>query len=83
MTNTASSLDVLAPLNGAAAAFGALSRSFGPVVAGNMLGWGLSVGYVVVPYFMLAAVATGGAAFTFWLKDKRDDDDDDDNNDDD
>jgi hypothetical protein len=65
-------MEAIARLNGATAAFGALARSVGPVIAGNVFEWGLRLGYVVIPFWLLAAVSGSALLMIPWLKDHPD-----------
>ena len=59
----------MARVNGAAAAFGCLARSVGPLVSGKLFDVGMKVGYLQIPFWTLGAVALAGAVEAVWLVD--------------
>ncbi|KAH6687873.1 major facilitator superfamily domain-containing protein [Plectosphaerella plurivora] len=69
LTNSASDLRILGTLNGFATMFSGLGRAVGPAGAGAAFSWGLQRGYIITPWWFLAAVATLGAISTIWLVD--------------
>ena len=69
MTNTVLAKRFLARINGAGASFGCLARSIGPLVAGKMFDLGMKIHYIIVPFWILAAVATCGAVESALLSD--------------
>ena len=67
MTNSARSLRLLGTLNGVATSISALGRATGPFVSGILFTWGINVGYVIVPWWALAAFAICGTIPVWWL----------------
>jgi MFS family permease len=67
LTNSAVSLKVLGTLNGIATSVSALGRASGPVLTGAAFSVGVNAGYVITPWWFLAAVAMLGAVPVFWL----------------
>lgn len=57
LTNSAASLRVLGTLNGVATSFCAIGRAIGPAVGGWAFTLGLDIGYVILPWWTLAAIA--------------------------
>lgn len=66
LTNSASSLRVLATVNGIATSVSAVGRALGPVFAGAVFSWGVKEGYIISPFWLLAAIGLIGAAAS-WL----------------
>jgi MFS family permease len=67
LTNSASSLRVLGTLNGFATSFSAIGRALGPLLAGGMFSVGVNKGYVIAPWWLLAAIGFVGAIPVFYL----------------
>lgn len=67
LTNSASSLRVLGTLNGFATSFSAIGRALGPLLAGSMFTVGVERGYVIVPWWILAAIGFVAAVPVFYL----------------
>jgi len=67
MTNSAQSIAVLGMLNGVAVSISAISRALGPWVAGTAFTWGVGVGYVIVPWWILSVFGVMGHLSTWWL----------------
>ncbi|EDU43745.1 ProP Permease of the major facilitator superfamily [Pyrenophora tritici-repentis] len=67
LTNSAPSLRVLGTINGLATSFSAFGRAAGPTLGGGLFTWGVKRGYVIVPFWAIAAVAFIAAIPTFWL----------------
>lgn len=61
LTNSAVSLRILGTLNGVATSISAIGRAVGPAIAGWTFSVGVSKGYVVLPWWTLAAFAILGA----------------------
>ena len=68
LTNSASSIRVLATVNGIATSVSAVGRAAGPSLAGAMFTWGIKEGYMVAPFWLLAGVGVVGAVSSFWLE---------------
>ena len=66
LTNSASSLKVLGTLNGVATSISAIGRAAGPALAGYLFTRGVDMGYVIVSWWFLAAVAITGA-IPIWM----------------
>lgn len=67
LTNSAVSLRVLGTLNGVATSVSALGRAAGPAVGGATFSLGVDAGFVIVPWWTLAALAAVGAVPVWWL----------------
>jgi hypothetical protein len=67
LTNSATSLRILGTLNGVAVSVSAIGRAVGPAMAGPAFTWGLEHGYVITPYWLLAAIAVIGAIPIWYL----------------
>ncbi|KAJ5084654.1 permease of the major facilitator superfamily, partial [Penicillium alfredii] len=67
LTNSASTLTVLGTLNGVATTFSAVGRAAGPALTGAAFSFGVSRGYVVFPWWVLALLAALSAVPVFWL----------------
>ena len=61
LTNCASSLRVLATLNGVATSISAIGRGTGPFVGGWAFSFGVEKGFMIVPFWTLAVFAILGA----------------------
>lgn len=68
LTNGASSIRVLATVNGIATSVSAIGRAAGPSLSGTLFTWGARVGFIVAPFWMLAGVGVFGAVASFWLE---------------
>lgn len=82
LTNSAASLQVLGTINGVATSVSAVGRASGPAIGGGLFTWGVKRGYVIVPFWTLAAISLVAAVPTWWLEEGEgfggaDDDDDD------
>lgn len=67
LTNSAVSLRVLGTLNGVATSVSALGRAAGPAIVGWTFSIGVDKGYVILPWWTLAAFAVLGAITPWWL----------------
>lgn len=67
LTNSAASLSILGTLNGVATSISALGRALGPAVSGATFSFGVSKGYVIIPWWTLAFLAALSALLTFWI----------------
>lgn len=67
LTNSATSLAILATLNGLATTFSALGRAFGPAAAGATFSYGVRHGFVGLPWWMLGVIAMIGAVPAWWI----------------
>lgn len=67
LTNSAVSLRVLATLNGVATSISAIGRAAGPALAGVTFTLGVDVGFVIISWWTLAAIAIIAAVPVFWL----------------
>ena len=70
LTNSAVSLRVLGTLNGVATSLSALGRAAGPAVGGLTFSLGVSKGYVILPWWVLAALAILSAIPVFFLEEQ-------------
>jgi Major Facilitator Superfamily len=60
LTNSALSLRILGTLNGIATSLSAAGRGVGPMLSGALFTWGVKHGYVITPWWTLAAIAALG-----------------------
>ena len=67
LTNSASSLRILGTLNGVSTSISALGRASGPAIGGWTFSYGVDHGYVILPWWTLAAFAVLGAIPVWWL----------------
>ncbi|KAH7027754.1 major facilitator superfamily domain-containing protein [Microdochium trichocladiopsis] len=67
LTNSATSLGILATLNGLATTFSALGRATGPAAAGAVFSYGVHRGIVGLPWWMLGTIAMIGAVPAWWI----------------
>ncbi|MCJ1476324.1 hypothetical protein MMC13_004990 [Lambiella insularis] len=67
LTNSARSLRLLGTLNGVATSLSATGRAAGPTIGGATFTLGVDLGYMIIPWFILAAVAALGNAPVWWL----------------
>jgi hypothetical protein len=67
LTNSASSLRILGTLNGVSTSISALGRAAGPAIGGTTFSYGVVKGYVILPWWTLAAFALLGAIPVWWL----------------
>jgi hypothetical protein len=67
MTNSATSISVLNTLNGVAVSVSAVGRALGPWMGGTAFSLGVSSGWGILPWWVLAAVAVFGHITTWWL----------------
>ena len=66
LTNSAASLRLLGTLNGVATSLSALGRAAGPAIGGGAFGYGVQVGYGILPWWILAGIAAAGAVPVWW-----------------
>jgi hypothetical protein len=69
LTNSAASLRILGTLNGFATTFSGLGRAIGPAVTGAAFTLGLNLGYVIMPWWLLALIAALGAIPSWFIVD--------------
>jgi len=67
LTNSASSLRILGTLNGYATSFSGLGRALGPAMTGSIFSLGVQKGYMIFPWWSLAAMALLGALPSWWI----------------
>ena len=67
LTNSATSLRLLATLNGIAVSCSALGRAAGPAIGGGTYTLGVEIGYGVLPWWILALLAIAAAVPIWWL----------------
>lgn len=67
LTNSASSLRVLGTLNGVATSVSAIGRAAGPAIGGSTFTLGVKHGWVIAPWWLLAAIAALAAIPVFWV----------------
>lgn len=69
LTNSSASANTLGTLNGVATSVAAIGRTIGPLVGGWMFSVGVEAGYIVLPWWSIAALAALGALPVFWMED--------------
>ncbi|RKU44554.1 hypothetical protein DL546_001802 [Coniochaeta pulveracea] len=67
LTNSASSVRILGTLNGFATSFSGLGRALGPAMTGAMFSIGVKRGYIIMPWWLLSAVALVGAIPSWFI----------------
>ncbi|EAW08355.1 MFS transporter [Aspergillus clavatus NRRL 1] len=67
MTNSATSLSVLGTLNGVGTSVSAVGRAAGPALVGATFSYGVSRGYVILPWWILAVFGALSAVPLFWV----------------
>ncbi|KAH8905880.1 MFS general substrate transporter [Coniochaeta sp. PMI_546] len=67
LTNSASSLRILGTLNGYATSFSGLGRAIGPAMTGSVFSLGVQKGYMIFPWWTLAAVSLIGALPSWYI----------------
>ncbi|KAH0167482.1 MFS general substrate transporter, partial [Aureobasidium melanogenum] len=67
LTNSASSLRILGTLNGIATSAGAVGRAIGPAIGGSTFTYGVEIGYVILPWWVLSLIAMLAAIPSFWV----------------
>jgi hypothetical protein len=67
LTNSASSLRILGTLNGYATSFSGLGRAVGPAMTGSIFSMGVQKGYMIFPWWTLAAMSLIGALPSWWI----------------
>ena len=67
LTNSACSLRILGTLNGVSTSISALGRAAGPFTIGWLFSVGVNNGYMILPWWSLAAFSTLGAITPWWL----------------
>lgn len=67
LTNSAGSLRLLGTLNGVATSISAIGRGSGPSIAGGAFTYGIKIGYVIIPWWLLAIIALLGHISCHWL----------------
>lgn len=67
LTNSAGSLRLLGTLNGVATSLSAIGRAAGPSISGLSFTVGVNNGYIILPWWTLAAFASLGAIPVWWL----------------
>lgn len=68
LTNSAASLRILGTLNGLATLFGAVGRAIGPAIGGAVFTLGVQNGFIIAPFWILAAIGAIAAVPTFYLE---------------
>lgn len=67
LTNSATSLRVLGTINGLATSVSAIGRASGPAIGGGLFTWGVKRGYVILPFWIISAIAFIAWIPTWWL----------------
>lgn len=67
LTNSAVSLRILGTLNGVSTSISALGRAAGPAIGGWTFSIGVEQGYMIMPWWTLAAFAALGSLPVWWL----------------
>lgn len=68
LTNTASSLKILGTLNGVGVSVSAIGRAVGPALVGEAFTVGVKLGYVILPWWILAALTVVVTIPVFWIE---------------
>lgn len=68
LTNSARSLRLLGTLNGVATSISAIGRACGPEIAGTAFSYGVKIGYIIIPWWLLAVFALMGHIPCHWLE---------------
>lgn len=66
LTNAASTMAILTTINGISTATGAAGRAVGPAIMGAAFTWGVEHGYLVAPFFILAAISFIHVPLLIW-----------------
>lgn len=67
LTNSAASMTVLGTLNGVGTSVSALGRAGGPALIGAAFSFGVKRGFVIVPWWLLSALALFSIVPSFWI----------------
>ena len=67
LTNSAVSLRILGTLNGVSTSVSALGRAAGPAIGGWTFSRGVEKGFIITPWWTLAAFASLGALPVWWI----------------
>jgi hypothetical protein len=67
LTNSATSLLILGTLNGVGTSASAIGRAVGPAVVGSAFSLGIEIGYVILSWWILAALGVLAAIPVFWV----------------
>ncbi|KAJ5934348.1 glutamate carboxypeptidase [Penicillium verhagenii] len=67
LTNSASSMTVLGTLNGVGTSVSALGRAAGPALIGTAFSYGVKRGYMIIPWWLLSALALWSVVPAFWI----------------
>lgn len=67
LTNSARSLRLLGTLNGVATSLSAIGRAAGPTLGGGAFTLGVDLGYMIIPWFIIACMAALGHVPVWWL----------------
>lgn len=60
-------MTVLGTLNGVATSVSALGRAAGPALIGTVFSWGVERGYVIIPWWLLSALALTSVIPAIWI----------------
>lgn len=67
LTNSAASLTVLGTLNGVGTSVAAFGRAAGPAIMGEAFSLGIKRGFIIIPWWSLAAFTVISAIPVFWF----------------
>lgn len=67
LTNSAASMTVLGTLNGVGTSVSALGRAAGPALIGAAFSWGVKMGSVLVPWWLLGGLSFGAFVPSIWI----------------
>lgn len=70
LTNSARSIPILGSLNAFAISSSAVAKAIGPGLSGTIFSASVDRGYLVMTWFMLAAIAVPGFLCTLWIVDQ-------------
>lgn len=68
LTNSASSLKILGTLNGVGVSISAIGRAAGPALVGAAFTAGVKLGYVIIPWWILAVLTILSIVPVFWIE---------------
>ncbi|EEQ86558.2 MFS transporter [Blastomyces dermatitidis ER-3] len=68
LTNSAKSMSILGSLNGVATSASAVGKAIGPAILGGTFSLGVKKGYMILPWWTLAFIASLSALPVFWCK---------------
>lgn len=70
LTNSSASAGTLGTLNGVATSVAEIGRTIGPTMGGLMFNVGVEAGLIVLPWWVMAAIALAAALPVLWMEDR-------------